>query len=416
MRILIFSILMALIVTACENNLEINYPQFGIVSHIQNAPKLSESKLRMIDGIYNSSEPSKRLGDYFVLKSHKDKITVFCRQSIDFIVLDAGILDSGIVFEGYGRDIETTETILVRLFISNSNGALDLIEGKTKPTNLEFKITVFDNLENKSKPQESIYKFYNEISDDKEFMIIAHRGGGRNSDLLPASENSIEMIKYSGYMGANAIEIDIRLSKDKIPLLFHDDFISNRLVREDLLVGRIENYTIAQLKAFCTLKYGEKIPTLREALDEIIKNTDLKMVWLDIKTPSVAEYVIPIILEYNKIIKNENRDLQLVFGITSEQVEKQFISHPDHSQIESLSELSHLEIDKNKSKIWAPQWTLGYQNSIIGELKGRGIRSYVWTIDNRTFIRDFIKESNFDGMLSNYAPIVTYEYYAKGLK
>jgi glycerophosphoryl diester phosphodiesterase len=46
-----------------------------------------------------------------------------------------------------------------------------------------------------------------------DFQILAHRGGGRNSDYLGVSENSIEMIDIAERFGSTGIEIDARLQK-----------------------------------------------------------------------------------------------------------------------------------------------------------------------------------------------------------
>ncbi len=122
------------------------------------------------------------------------------------------------------------------------------------------------------------YEFIRKLNTEVKFKIIAHRGGARNSDLFHASENSLEMIRFAENLGANGIEIDIRLTKDKVPVLFHDDYISKRLVEGDLLIGSIEKYTLPHLKTFCLLKNGESSPTLEEALNTVINNTNLSFV------------------------------------------------------------------------------------------------------------------------------------------
>jgi glycerophosphoryl diester phosphodiesterase len=406
------SILIFILLASCDNNIGIIYPTFGDSSVLTNAQYLDKSIIENIQGIYSSSNPDKRLGENIVVKSTKNKLTVYCGQSIDFILLDGGIIDSGIVFEGYGRDLETANVNQVRILIKNNDGADELLKGKI-PDSISMLISVLYDSQTGRVNQTNQYDFVRKLSNSKNFKIIAHRGGARNSDLLPASENSLGMIKYAEYLGANGIEIDIRLTKDRIPILFHDDYISKRLINGDLLVGRVENYYFSHLRTFCTLKNDEQIPTLEEALSTVIENTNLDFVWLDIKTPAVIDVIVPIILKYNEIAKSKNREVDFYIGITSTQVQNQLMTNPDYSKMLSLSELSTVELEKSKSKIWAPQWTLGYQNEIVNDLKSKGIKSYVWTMDERNFIKEFLDNGKFDGILTNYAPIAAYEYYIR---
>ncbi len=75
------------------------------------------------------------------------------------------------------------------------------------------------------------------------------------------------MIKKTPEFGSTGIEIDVRLTKDGVPVLYHDNTLNLRETQKSGLTGPIENYTYDQLSTFVRLVHGEKIPTLREALD-----------------------------------------------------------------------------------------------------------------------------------------------------
>jgi glycerophosphoryl diester phosphodiesterase len=113
---------------------------------------------------------------------------------------------------------------------------------------------------------------------NKRFAIIAHRGGGRTSDKLPVSENSCEMIKFSERLGANGIEIDVQITKDGVPVLYHDGDINIRLTQKGPIMGSLNQYTFQQLRSMVKLYHGEKIPSLREALDTVLYKTNIKFV------------------------------------------------------------------------------------------------------------------------------------------
>lgn len=88
--------------------------------------------------------------------------------------------------------------------------------------------------------------------------IIAHRGAGK---LAP--ENSLLAIAKSRDLGVSSIEIDIRPTKDKKLVVFHDKSLY-RLARID---KRVSNLTLAELKKV-KLKNGTYIPTLEEVIKE----------------------------------------------------------------------------------------------------------------------------------------------------
>src|SRR5262245_59903344 len=49
-------------------------------------------------------------------------------------------------------------------------------------------------------------------------LIIAHRGGARET-----TENTIEGFQRAGKIGADGIETDIRLTRDGVVVIYHDD-------------------------------------------------------------------------------------------------------------------------------------------------------------------------------------------------
>jgi len=98
-----------------------------------------------------------------------------------------------------------------------------------------------------------------------QFEIVAHRGIAIDypENTLPAFQKAIEL-------GADAVEFDVRLTKDKIPVVFHYYYLDNITS----LPGPIFNYTYQQLSGvrFVNAKNGSdalKILTLEEALESI---------------------------------------------------------------------------------------------------------------------------------------------------
>ena len=100
----------------------------------------------------------------------------------------------------------------------------------------------------------------------KEFKVIAHRGA---SGYAP--ENTISAIQRALDFGVDMIDIDVRMTKDREIVLMHDATVD----RTTNGMGLVKDMTLAEIRELdAGLKFdskftGEKVPTLREALDLI---------------------------------------------------------------------------------------------------------------------------------------------------
>lgn len=136
--------------------------------------------------------------------------------------------------------------------------------------------------------------------------LFAHRGLFDNNTGTP--ENSMKAFRKAVEAGYG-IELDIHLSKDKIPVVFHD-FTLQRMCG---VPGAPEDYTLEELRRFRLLDTEEKIPTFREFLDLVdgrvpllveIKSEDPDMticekvnaMLLDYKGPYCIEAFNPLVL------------------------------------------------------------------------------------------------------------------------
>jgi glycerophosphoryl diester phosphodiesterase len=264
--------------------------------------------------------------------------------------------------------------------------------------------------------QSFVLTFQRPFSDfvkNSKYYIIAHRGGGRTSDLLPHSENSVAMLGFSEELGSTGVEIDVRTTSDGIPFLYHDSDINIRLTQKSPLAGPIENYTLNQLRTFVRLIHGEQIPTLQEALDFVLDSTNLHFVYLDMKAPEALQSVIPIQLAVLKRAQQMGRDLMIVIGIPTVEILDGFLAYPDYQNIPSLCELSVDDVRNANSIFWAPRWTLGTQNDLVNQMHAEGRKAVTWTIDQPQWIREYMNTGSFDGMLTNYPFVVAYHHYIK---
>jgi glycerophosphoryl diester phosphodiesterase len=219
------------------------------------------------------------------------------------------------------------------------------------------------------------------------------------------------MILKTPEFGSTGIEIDVRFTKDQVPILYHDNTINLRETQKSGLVGPIENYTYDQLSTFVRLIHGEKIPTLREALTAVVYQTALSYVWLDTKYVGSLAPVAALQKEFIQKAAAQGRKLNILIGLPGQAQLDQFLALPDYANTPSLCELSIEDVEKTNAKIWAPRFTEGTQNDKVATVHAQGRGAFVWTLDVPEFITEYVNEGHFDGILSNFPSCVAYNYY-----
>ena len=399
---------------SCSPDLEVLVPKFGDGSIIADTNPLSPAAKQKMEGIYQVADGSAHFGSRVALKWNGDYLSVFGEKDACYFILQGGSLESVLFFEGYWRYATNTQTGLAQFRISGASGGDYIISGADS---VQIEMVGSFGDDNGLPDQKVSLRYLRPFSgrfDEMKFWIVAHRGAGRTSDMLPASENTLEMIDLAGRFGANAIEIDVKLSQDRVPFLYHDQTINLRLTQKGPMWGDIEDFTFAQLRSFVTLINGEKIPSLREALEFVLNETSIGLVWLDMKSEkNDLPEVIPIQQEIMERAKNMNRELEIFLGLPKEEKINQFLAYPDYEDILSLNEFEPEDVRRTHSQFWGPRWTLGTQNDAVDQMHQEGRRVITWTMDDPHFIQRYITEGNFDGMVTNYPTLVAYYYYSR---
>ncbi len=97
--------------------------------------------------------------------------------------------------------------------------------------------------------------------------IFAHRGASAH-----APENTIAAFQCAVDQGAAAIELDVKLTLDRVPVVIHDPTVDRTTTNGK---GRVNQLPLDQLKeldagSFFSEQYkGEKIPTLEEVFEAV---------------------------------------------------------------------------------------------------------------------------------------------------
>jgi len=409
MKKLIIIFLSILLITACNPDLDVVVPDFGDNSILGDTNPLPEEIKPFMEGIYRVTSGSEYFGSQVVIKWSRNQMSVFAEKNAGYFILEGGSLGSVLFFEGYWRYARNTETGLGRFEVSADEGGEYLLEEREEvPIILRGTFGTGDEMPTRDVVLE-YDRYFSETVLNKKFFIIAHRGGGRTSDMLPASENTMEILELTERYGGNAVEIDVMSSQDGIPFLYHDRTVNLRLTQKGPVWGNIEDFTFAQLRTSITLINGEKIPSLRDALEYILEETTIELVWLDMKSgKNDFPIVIPIQKEIMERAEGMGRQLEIFSGLPTEEKIDHFLATEGHDEVLSLCELEVADVHRVDANFWGPRWTLGMQTDEVEQMHAEGRRVITWTMDVSAYIERYLKESKFDGFVTNYPTLVSY--------
>lgn len=99
--------------------------------------------------------------------------------------------------------------------------------------------------------------------------VIGHRGA-----CGYAPENTLESIKAAAELGCSWVELDVKLTKDSVPVIFHDDSLERCTNGSGNMADTLFR-DLQSLEAgswYADSFSGVKIPTLEEAIDVILEH------------------------------------------------------------------------------------------------------------------------------------------------
>lgn len=120
-------------------------------------------------------------------------------------------------------------------------------------------------------------------------VLYAHRGLHDNETQAP--ENSMKAFEKAVEAGYG-IELDIQLSKDKIPVVFHDSTLKRVCGAE----GKVMDYTYEELQQFRLCHSQERIPRFEEVLKlvdgKVPLIVELKIEWRDVSLCPITDAML----------------------------------------------------------------------------------------------------------------------------
>ncbi len=402
-----------LFLIGCSNELGVIFPEWDNDLLKGTTPLTSEMKTRF-EGIYNVTQGNGQFGNTVVMQWNGNYLTIYTGKNTGYFLMQGGQLDSTVYVQGLWRYQNNANTGLAQF--SMTQGADYVLGTSTDSSSIVLEGTWGNKQDN---PQEPVVLDYvrpikPELLQNK-YFIISHHGSGGGPEYLQQTENTIEICKIIERYGANAIEIDVRISKDGVPYMYHDNTLNPRLVQKGSLVGKSENYTFSELTSFVRLIHGEQIPSLEAILDAIVTETTLEFVYVDCKPtaePGLGT-IASIIMAAQDKAATLNRDVEIYMAITTDDLYNAFLELPNFQDIPTICELDLDKLQQMNSQVWSPRFTEGTQNSSVQSLHDQGKMAITWTVNIPDQMYQYLTEGIFDGMLTDFPALLAFYYYGQ---
>lgn len=231
---------------------------------------------------------------------------------------------------------------------------------------------------------------------EKNFLVIAHRGAS-----YYAPENTMSAFRLAHKMNADMIELDVQLSKDGIPVVFHDA----KLNRHSNGKGLVSSFLFDELQQLDAGKWfsiefqGEKIPSLEEVLKwaagKILVNIEIKKEAVsDSPEEGVEEKVVELVhqtdikkniiissFDYRAIKRIKKMDSELLTGLLYDKK-----SSEKKGLLEMMDDFGADFFHCSKSEM-SKKWR--------AELDGSGKRFMIYTVNRKKAIQKWIGKGAF---------------------
>ena len=219
-------------------------------------------------------------------------------------------------------------------------------------------------------------------------LRVGHRGARAYEP-----ENTLRSFKKALEIGVNAIELDVRRTKDNQLVVIHDADVKRTTNGK----GVVSELTLDEIKEFSTAE-GEKIPTLEEALNFL--DSKVKIL-IELKEEGVEEQVLAAIrekgLQRKIIIVSFHEEALRKIREAEKEVETGLIYVKHKNPLKTALEL--------KANYLLPLYRFTHTAN-VQKAHENGLKVIVWTINNPEEVAEYMKKG-VDGIASDKPDILT---------
>ena len=200
-------------------------------------------------------------------------------------------------------------------------------------------------------------------------------------------ENTLRSFKKALELGVDAVELDVRRTKDGEIVVIHDAEVDRTTDGK----GLVSELTLKEIKQLVTEK-GEKIPTLDEALNFLDKKVTIL---IELKETGLEKKVLSLIhekgLEKNMIIVSLHEEALRKVRELNEEVETGLIYVRHKNPIKAALEL--------KANYLLPLYRFTHTAN-VQKAHENGLKVIVWTINKQEEVAEYVKKG-VDGIASD---------------
>jgi glycerophosphoryl diester phosphodiesterase len=219
-------------------------------------------------------------------------------------------------------------------------------------------------------------------------LKIGHRGA-----RAYAPENTITSFKKAIEIGVDAIELDVRKTKDNKLIVIHDADVKRTTNGK----GLVSELKLEEIKRFST-EGDEKIPTLEEALDFIDKKVK---VFIELKETGIEEQVLDLVhkkgLADNVVIVSFLEEALRNVRSMDKKIETGLIYARHSNPIKAALELKANYLFALYRFTHTANVEKAHQN---------GLKIIVWTINTAEEVKEYAKKG-VDGIASDKPDIIS---------
>lgn len=230
-------------------------------------------------------------------------------------------------------------------------------------------------------------------------LNIAHRGAS-----AVAPQNTLAAFRRAAELGADGVELDVRLSADTAPVVIHDAVVDHTTDG----TGRVADLPLSALKEldagswFDPAFAGERIPTLEEVFEEVGRDLLINVELKPGEDQRVADVVVRLVERHSMV----NRVLLSSFDPfilrrarrLAPQIPLGFLY--ETAPLSRIARLLAWAMPGLRPEAIHPHWRL-VRPPMIRHAHRRGRRVIVWTVDAPDAMRHLI-DWEVDGIITNY--------------
>lgn len=235
----------------------------------------------------------------------------------------------------------------------------------------------------------------------QETLNIAHRGASAE-----APPNTLAAFRRAMELGADGVELDVRLSADGVPVVIHDATVD----RTTDGTGRVADLSLAALKEldagswFDPVFAGERIPTLEEVFEAIgatgLINVELKAL------PGEERGLEPAVVT---LVRQHNLTDRVLFSsfnpFTLRRTRRLAPDIPlgflyDASHLSRMARAAAALMPRLRPEALHPNWHL-VSRALVDRAHRRGRKVIAWTVNDPRHMRRLVG-LGVDGIITDY--------------